>query len=67
MATTTTDLFRFLMGDGFKKVKEGVYPGDGVLDPRWADTQRFVKKTGEWKTDFAHLDNMARQVELAKG
>jgi hypothetical protein len=47
MATTTTDLFRSIMGDGFKKIKEGVYPGDGVLDPRWTDTQRFVKKTGK--------------------
>lgn len=55
MATTTTDLFRSLMGDSFKKVKEGVYPGDGILDPRWTDTQRFVKKTGKWKTDFADV------------
>jgi hypothetical protein len=55
MATTTTDLFRSIMGDGFKKIKDGVYPGDGVLDPRWTDTQRLVKKTGKWKTDFADV------------
>ncbi|MBC7663151.1 MAG: hypothetical protein H7276_05010, partial [Caulobacter sp.] len=24
-------------------------------DPRWADTQRFVKKTGKWKTDRADV------------
>lgn len=59
MATTTTDLFRSIMGDGFKKIKEGVYPGDGVLDPRWTDTQRFVKKTGTWKTDFADVTLVA--------
>lgn len=55
MATTTTNLYRSVMGDGFKKIQEGVYPGDGVLDPRWTDTQRFVKKTGKWKTDFADV------------
>lgn len=55
MPITTTELFRSIMGDGFKKIKNGVYPGDGVLDPRWTDTQRFVKKTGKWKTDFADV------------
>jgi len=55
MAFTNTELFRSIMGDNFKKIKEGVYPGDGVLDPRWTDTQRFVKKTGKWKTDFADV------------
>jgi Tse2 ADP-ribosyltransferase toxins len=59
MATTTTDLFRSVMGDAFKKIKEGVYPGDGILDPRWEDTQRFVKKTGQWKTDFADVTIVA--------
>lgn len=55
MATTDVDLFRSVMGDGFKKIKDGVYPGDGVLDPRWVDTQRFVKRTGKWTTDFADV------------
>ena len=59
MATTTTDLFRSIMGDGFKRITDGVYPGDGVLDPRWTDTQRFVKKTGKWKTDFADVTFVA--------
>jgi hypothetical protein len=59
MAITTTELFRSIMGDGFKKIKEGVYPGDGVLDPRWTDTQRFLKKTGKWKTDFADVSVVA--------
>ena len=26
-----------------------------MLDPRWVDTQRFVRKTGKWKTDFADV------------
>lgn len=69
MATTTTDLFRSIMGDAFKKIKEGVYPGDGVLDPRWTDTQRFVKKTGKWKTDFADVTVVkgAEGPEVATG
>lgn len=59
MAKTTTALYRSIMGDGFKKIQDGVYPGDGVLDPRWTDTQRFVKKTGKWKTDFADVRPVA--------
>jgi hypothetical protein len=59
MATTTTDLFRSVMGDAFKRIKDGVYPGDGILDPRWTDTQRFVKRTGKWKTDRADVKIVA--------
>jgi hypothetical protein len=59
VAKTITALFRSIMGDGFKKIKDGEYPGDGVLDPRWTDTQRFVKKTGQWKTDFADVTLVA--------
>jgi hypothetical protein len=51
MATTTTDLFRSLMGDAYKSTKltTGVYPGDGILYPRFeASTyQRKDKKTGK--------------------
>jgi hypothetical protein len=58
-ASTTTELFRSVMGDAFRRIKDGVYPGDGILDPRWEDTQRFVKKTGKWKTDFADVTIVA--------
>ena len=44
MATTTTDLYRSVMGNTFKKIRIGVYPGDGVLDPRWETTKYFSKK-----------------------
>lgn len=59
MPTTTTDLYRAVMGNAFKSIKKGVYPGDGVLDPRWYDTQRWVKKSNSWKTDFADVDIVA--------
>lgn len=44
MATTDCDLYRSVMGNSFKKIKHGVYPGDGVLDPRWETTEYFSKK-----------------------
>lgn len=44
MATTDTDLYRSIMGNDFKRIKVGIYPGDGVLDPRWQDTTYFSKK-----------------------
>ena len=46
MAKTSCDLYRSLMGGTFKKVKTGVYPGDGVLDPRWEAHVYFNKKLG---------------------
>ena len=59
MPTTATDLYRSVMGNAFKSIKQGVYPGDGVLDPRWYDTQRWVKKSSSWTTDFADVDIVA--------
>ena len=49
MATTTTDLYRSVMGDAFKKVKikTGQYPGDGILDPRWTSTSYVRKRDGK--------------------
>jgi hypothetical protein len=44
MATTNTDLYRSVMGNAFKKIKVGSYPGDGILDPRWETTEYFSKK-----------------------
>jgi len=44
MATTETDLYRSVMGNSFKRITVGVYPGDGVLDPRWEPSAYFSKK-----------------------
>ncbi|WP_189046195.1 Tse2 family ADP-ribosyltransferase toxin [Aliidongia dinghuensis] len=55
MATTTTNLYRSVMGNAFKSIKVGVYPGDGVLDPRWEETQYFNKRRGEWVTSPADV------------
>lgn len=55
MATTTTDLFRSLMGDAFKgtKVTAGDYPGDGILYPRFeASTYQRKDKTTGRMVDF---------------
>lgn len=46
MATTGTDLYRSVMGEGFKRIEIGIYPGDGVLYPRWEPTEYFSKKLG---------------------
>lgn len=44
MAKTIVHLYRSVMGDKFKKIKLGVYPGDSILDPQWEDEQIFSKK-----------------------
>lgn len=44
MATTNTSLFRSVMGNNFKKIEIGLYPGDGVLDPRWEPHSYFSKR-----------------------
>lgn len=44
MPKTTCDLYRSVMDRTFKKIKVGVYPGDGVLDPRWEKDSYFSKK-----------------------
>lgn len=48
MPKTTTDLYRSVMGDTFKSIKVGVYPGDGVLDPRWVESEYFNKRKQAW-------------------
>lgn len=55
MATTATDLYRSVMGNAFKTIKVGVYPGDGVLDPRWEDSEYFSKKLGRMVTSAADV------------
>jgi len=54
MAITGTHLYRSVMGNDFKKIKLGVYPGDGVLDPRWETTQYFNRKRN--KTVISRAD-----------
>ena len=56
MATTSTDLYRSVMGNVFKRIEIGVYPGDGVLDPRWEPTEYFSKKLGRMVTSDADVD-----------
>lgn len=67
MATTDTDLYRSVMGNGFKSVKVGTYPGDGILYPRWESTQYFNKKRNQMVTSQADLtvaDGGARGPEV---
>lgn len=54
MATTGTNLYRSVMDKKFKKIDFGVYPGDGVLDPRWESTQ-YMRK-GESKPRISQAD-----------
>jgi hypothetical protein len=35
------------MNKAFKNITTGIYPGDGVLDPRWERTTYFNKRLGK--------------------
>jgi hypothetical protein len=62
MAETDTNLYRSLTGDvgkRFKNIQITVYPGDGVLYPRWEDTQRFSRQRNQVITDQADLTVVA--------
>jgi len=59
MATTNTDLYRSVMGNDFKIIKLGVYPGDGVLDPRWESKQYFSNKLKKMVTSQADVTVVA--------
>lgn len=61
MAKTQCDLYRSVMDKSFKSIKIGTYPGDGVLDPRWEDTEYYSKKLGRMVTSKADVD-----VEIGK-
>jgi hypothetical protein len=56
MATTNTHLYRSFMGNSFKNITVGLYPGDGVLDPRWESTTYFSKKHGKNVISPADVD-----------
>lgn len=55
MATTDTDLYRSVMGGDFKSIKLGVYPGDGVLDPRWESKEYYSNKLKKMVTSQADV------------
>jgi hypothetical protein len=61
MALTGTDLYRSVMGNTFKSIKIGVYPGDGVLDPRWEPTEYYSKKLNRMVVSKADVE-----VEMGK-
>lgn len=43
MAKTSTHLYRSLMGKlAQREITNGLYPGDGVLDPRWTESERWI-------------------------
>jgi hypothetical protein len=56
MAKTECELYRSVMDRSFKKIKTGVYPGDGVLDPRWEPKEYFSKKLNRKVTSKADVD-----------
>lgn len=56
MPKTATSLYRSVMGNAFKKITVGVYPGDGVLYPRFEDTPRYSAKLGKTVIDEADVD-----------
>lgn len=55
MAETTCNLYRSVMGGDFK-IKSGIYPGDGVLDPRWESKTYFSKRLGKDVTSRADVE-----------
>ena len=59
MAKTGTNLYRSVMGNKFKKITVGTYPGDGVLDPRWEDEEYFSKKLNRMMISAADVDVVA--------
>lgn len=56
MATTDCNLYRSVMDRSFRRIEIGVYPGDGVLYPRWESTQYFSKRFNEWRTSPADVN-----------
>lgn len=56
MAKTVCNLYRSVMDKSFKNIKVCVYPGDGVLDPRWEPTQYYSKKLSRMVISNADVD-----------
>jgi len=54
MAKTDIDLYRSVMDKAFKIVPE-VYPGDGVLHPRW-EAREYTTASGELRKSQADVD-----------
>jgi hypothetical protein len=57
MAKTGTDLYRSVMDKSFR-IEVGVYPGDGVLHPRW-EAKQYTTSRGEVRTSRADV-----QIEM---
>jgi hypothetical protein len=55
MAKTQCHLYRAVMDKAFKSIKVGTYPGNGVLDPRWEDTEYYSKRLGRMVTSKADV------------
>ncbi|WP_338845397.1 hypothetical protein V8J88_16930 [Massilia sp. W12] len=56
MAKTQCDLYRSVMDKSFKSIKVGIYPGDGILDPRWEDTEYYSNRLGKMVTSKADVE-----------
>jgi hypothetical protein len=56
MAETTQHLYLSVMAGDFGRITAGVYPGDGVLYPRWVAQDRYVARHAKWVIDQADVD-----------
>jgi hypothetical protein len=65
MAKTVTNLYRSVMDKRFT-IEACEYPGDGVLDPRWAQTT-YIDKKGVTRTSQADVVVIGDEVEAGGG
>ncbi len=68
MATTTTDLYKAVMGKGEDfAIEIGTLPSEDVLDPRWEDSQYYNKKKKIWITSRADVKFVDGKVQPGGG
>lgn len=65
MAKTTTHPYRSVMDERFT-ISIGMYPGDGVLDPRWQQTT-YIDRKGLTRTSQADVVVVGDEVEAGGG
>jgi hypothetical protein len=65
MAKTTTELYRSVMDERFT-ITLNIYPGDGVLDPRWQQTT-YIDRKGLTRTSQADVVVVGDDVEAGGG